>query len=139
MNQRKSFYLERGRKQEKLEAEYQKKSNRLVIARLIFFFCGAYLSYLSIIYNLLAGLIILLFFLIVFLRLVIWHIRTIDKKEHFSILKKINRDEESVMSGDWSGFEAGNKFVDTNHPFSYDLDIFGNGSLFHLYQKGKIL
>jgi len=135
MNPRINFYLERGRKFEKLEAEYQKKLNRLVISRLIVFIGGVYLSYLSINYNLLAGLIILFLFIIVFLRLVIWHIKTIDKKEHFSILKRINKDEESVMSGDWSGFEAGNVFVDTTHPFSYDLDLFGNGSLYQYINR----
>ncbi|MCK4699259.1 MAG: hypothetical protein KAT38_02955 [Bacteroidales bacterium] len=135
MNPRKSFYFERGKKYEKLEAEFQKKLNRLVISRLIVFIGGVYLSYLSINYNLLAGLFILFLFLVVFLRLIIWHIRTADKKEHFSILKRINKDEESAMSGDWSEFEAGNEFVDTTHPFSYDLDLFGNGSLYQYINR----
>jgi len=135
MNPRINFYFERRKKFETLEAKYQKRLNQLVMARLIVFVGGAYLSYLSINYNLIAGLIILFLFFIVFIRLVFWHIRTVDKKEHFSILKKINKDEERAISGDWSGFEEGNEFVDTNHPFSYDFDLFGNGSLYQYINR----
>lgn len=34
------------------------------------------------------------------------------------------------VNGDFSHFDDGRKYVDANHPFTFDLDIFGTGSLF---------
>ena len=35
------------------------------------------------------------------------------------------------MNGDFSCFDNGEKYVDSNHPFTFDLDCFGENSLFN--------
>ena len=45
-------------------------------------------------------------------------------------LVNINAWEVKSQNGDHSNFEDGREFVDSHHPYSFDLDIFGEGSLF---------
>lgn len=38
--------------------------------------------------------------------------------------------ELEAISGDYSAFDSGQDFIDYQHPFTYDLDVFGQNSLF---------
>lgn len=42
------------------------------------------------------------------------------------------RGEQAAMTGDSSRFSDGSAYLDPVHPFSYDLDIFGKGSVYQL-------
>ena len=46
-------------------------------------------------------------------------------------LKEINIDEMTFLKKEGIPFENGEEFIDFHHTYSYDLDIFGNRSLFH--------
>ena len=46
-------------------------------------------------------------------------------------LIQINNEEISFLDKKEMPFKNGSEFIDTNHSYSYDLDIFGNKSLFH--------
>ncbi|MUV04370.1 DNA mismatch repair protein [Flavobacterium rakeshii] len=46
-------------------------------------------------------------------------------------LKAINIDEITFLKKEGIPFENGEEFIDFHHTYSYDLDIFGNRSLFH--------
>jgi hypothetical protein len=50
-------------------------------------------------------------------------------------LIRINRQELDALYGDASGFDPGNDFIDQDHPYSHDLDIFGTGSLFQYVNR----
>ncbi len=41
-----------------------------------------------------------------------------------------NNEELNYLQSDFSGFKNGNIFIDSNHNFSHDLDLFGEKSLF---------
>jgi hypothetical protein len=45
-------------------------------------------------------------------------------------LKSVYEDELHYLSGDYSIFKDGEKYVDAHHDFTFDLDIFGPDSLF---------
>lgn len=45
-------------------------------------------------------------------------------------LSKINRDEIDFLNGSPSAYPSGKEYIDPHHPYSYDLDIFGEGGLF---------
>jgi hypothetical protein len=47
----------------------------------------------------------------------------------------INRNEISGLKGDYSVFKPGNEFIDSDHPYSFDLDIFGEGSIYQLLNR----
>jgi hypothetical protein len=57
------------------------------------------------------------------------------KKEFLGNLAKINRDEAAAVSGDYSHFEPGDAYINTDHDFSYDIDIFGKSSLFQYINR----
>jgi DNA mismatch repair ATPase MutS len=70
-----------------------------------------------------------------FLILIKLNVSTNLKIRHFKELIKINRNEISGLKGDHSVFPTGKEFIDPNHPYSYDLDIFGEGSIFQLLDR----
>jgi len=67
---------------------------------------------------------------IAFTILVLKHSSLYDQKIHLENLVKINQIEERSLAGDISGLDAGLEFIDPLHPYTHDLDIFGDGSLF---------
>lgn len=57
------------------------------------------------------------------------------KIERCDQLMQICRNEISSISGDYSPFDPGEEYIDPEHSYSYDLDIFGNNSLFHCINR----
>lgn len=54
-----------------------------------------------------------------------------NKKKYVNSLYEVNDISINRLNGNWKYFkDAGEDFIDRNHNFSYDLDIFGKGSLF---------
>jgi hypothetical protein len=52
------------------------------------------------------------------------------KASFYKALVKVNRDEIDFLNGLQTDFDPGKENIDTHHPYSYDLDIFGEGGLF---------
>ncbi|WP_276367474.1 hypothetical protein [Chryseolinea sp. H1M3-3] len=75
------------------------------------------------------------FLLILFIYLVVKHSNLFDQKVHAQNLVKINHLERQSLSGDNAGFLNGSEFIDPRHPYSHDLDIFGDGSLFQAVNR----
>ena len=55
------------------------------------------------------------------------------------MLLEINENELKALNYDFSVFENGEEFLDATHPFSYDLDIFGEKSIFQLLNRTSTL
>ena len=97
----------------------------------LLFFCGfIYLGFKSIqtgdrilIIATIASLIIFLLF-----------IRVYDKLQSsasfYKELAKLNSNEIDFLNGRPSVYPDGNEYTDPHHPYSYDLDLFGEGGLF---------
>ena len=54
-----------------------------------------------------------------------------EKIEHLSALLKVYQDEIKAWEGDFSPFETGDFYQNPQHPYSFDLDVFGKSSLFN--------
>ena len=54
-----------------------------------------------------------------------------EKIEHLSALLKVYQDEIKAMEGDFSPFETGDCYQNPQHPYSFDLNVFGKSSLFN--------
>ena len=54
-----------------------------------------------------------------------------EKIEHLSALLKVYQDEIKALEGDFSPFETGDSYQNPQHPYSFDLDVFGKSSLFN--------
>lgn len=80
------------------------------------------------------------FFIFIFILLVRNHAALFEKKIRLENLIKIQQDEVRAINGDFSNFNNGAEFIDTHHPYTHDLDIFGEGSLFQnlnrIYTRG---
>jgi len=75
------------------------------------------------------------FLIVAFLILIKRFIETEKQVRFFQRLVETNQDEIKALNRDLSPFDPGNEFTDANHDYSYDLDIFGNGSLFQFLNR----
>jgi len=72
----------------------------------------------------------LLFLIILFSILVHFHTILFAKRTFTQNQIQINENEIKYLNNDYSPFDEGKDFVDFNHPYTYDLDVFGESSLF---------
>ena len=68
--------------------------------------------------------------IITFLYLVSKYTDLQDKKDLCKKLIEINKTEIKVLNDDYLALDEGKEFIDPNHFYSYDIDLFGRGSLF---------
>jgi ABC-type multidrug transport system fused ATPase/permease subunit len=73
--------------------------------------------------------------IIAFLALIRLHTRTLQGKNLQQALWRVNMDELNALNGDTGSFNEGSIYIDPAHPFSYDLDLFGEGSLFQFLNR----
>jgi DNA mismatch repair ATPase MutS len=111
------------------------QSNRIGAGRLVLFILTALLGYLSLklkspLY--LAGMLAPLSGFLWLLKKSVQVRRDISYKK---ILIRINEEELKALQGDFSSFESGSQFIDYQHEYSFDLDIFGEHSLYRLVNR----
>ncbi|WP_066219302.1 MutS-related protein [Formosa haliotis] len=63
------------------------------------------------------------------------HGRLAFLKTHTAFLKRINECEILRLNNELEAFDSGEKFINPNHPYSSDLDIFGQHSIFQLVNR----
>jgi len=73
--------------------------------------------------------------LIIFIGLIQWSLRTGWYRDHYQILSRLNLHEQQALQGDYSMFDDGTEFIDRTHPYTYDLDVFGDQSLFQYMNR----
>ncbi len=72
---------------------------------------------------------------VLFFFLIKKNIQLEKQKRKFTELKKLVEDELLALQHSFSHFPSGKEFLDTDHFFSYDLDLFGEGSLFQFLNR----
>lgn len=109
--------------------QVKKQIFRISMLRLALFIAG--IAGLYFFYNQTTLLIvcICLTFLPLFI-LVKIHNRFFIRKEWLETQARIIQEELQALSGNYSSFEDGKEYVNPEHPYSFDLDIFGRRSLF---------
>ncbi len=60
------------------------------------------------------------------------------RKRFLEELLKINKSEINALKWDFSDFDGGQPYIDSEHPFTSDLDIFGERSLFQYLNRTSI-
>src|SRR5690606_18641542 len=76
-----------------------------------------------------------LFFVVLFLFLVKKNQQFEKKKEKYSIIIKLSTDELLALEDQFNHFENGAEFLNPEHYNSYDLDLFGDGSVFQYLNR----
>lgn len=111
------------------------KYNRISILRLIIFLGGMALVILLFQNNAIWGCVGLFVFMVIAVRFAMWHNQFKRQKNHFNFLSEVNHNEISALKNDHSSFDGGKEFIDPNHPYSYDLDLFGEHSFFQFCNR----
>ncbi len=73
--------------------------------------------------------------IVLFFYLIKKNIQLEKRKSKLTVLKKICEDELLALKHQFLHFTNGEEYLDTNHFFSYDLDLFGKGSLFQFVNR----
>jgi len=82
-----------------------------------------------------AGIIVLIISAFLFILLVKYYTILAEKIHFTSNIIRINESELKGFQGDYSAFNGGNEWIDKDHDFSMDTDLFGNDSLFRFLNR----
>ncbi|WP_297334097.1 DNA mismatch repair protein [Flavobacterium sp.] len=111
--------------------KYKKQYNLISTARFIVAVIFLVLIYLVIRQRSMSGFTVPAFVLIaIFIVLLRLHSIIIFKKQRAAILVAVNQDEINHLLRKGSNFYNGKEFISPKHPYSHDLDIFGDNSLY---------
>ncbi|MCB0493915.1 MAG: hypothetical protein KDC93_16035 [Cyclobacteriaceae bacterium] len=73
--------------------------------------------------------------IVLFIFLVSWHGKIQTRYNLYHNLEKLNQLELEVLDNNYSAFNDGKAYVNPHHAYSYDLDLFGAGSLFQFLNR----
>ncbi len=126
-----NIYEKRATQFATLAAELKEKYNRFSIIRLIVFFVAIFIAiFIFSKTNVVFGIIYLVLFLFGFSKFVFWHRAILEQANHNQFLSDINQEEVAALAHEYQNFGAGTDFIDSMHPNTVDMDIFGEYSLF---------
>ncbi len=130
-------YKERAQKFTGELSSVKTKSNLLTAARLILFLVavGGVIFLIKAAYPARILVIFVLSSIALFLFLIKLHNEVKFRRDFLLELVKINEEEEEVLQGRFDFFPDGKQFLAINHPYAYDLDIFGQGSIFQYINR----
>ncbi|MCF8363115.1 MAG: hypothetical protein K9G70_10885 [Prolixibacteraceae bacterium] len=112
-----------------------KQMHLISIARLITFLGIVVSPFVLIPVNLPLGINISFASLLLFLLFVKWH-QKLQRDKHFQQrLLKINEQELKALTHNFTELDPGEEFVDPKHRNAYDLDLFGDGSVFQFLNR----
>lgn len=116
----------------------QKLARKLVLLsalRLAAFLLTIFGFYLYLAEDLTIAIGLILFSAAAFFYLIKFYDTENSKRELFKALVKINEEEINLLEGKRSKAPSGNEFSDPHHPYSHDLDLFGEGSLYQFLNR----
>ncbi|WP_266204046.1 MutS family DNA mismatch repair protein [Pontibacter kalidii] len=133
---RESLYLDRASAFAGQEKKAAATSSAVSWLRVGVFVAGAVLAYLLFKSgNNNAGALAILGFYSLFILVMRWHSRLNFRYQQLRLLRQVNEQEVERLQGKLSKFDGGQEFVDDHHPYTSDLDIFGQSSLFQLLNR----
>ncbi len=107
----------------------------LSLLRLSIFVGGLILIWIGFHQSVFMGVIFTILAVSLFLFLLKIFSKHLLQKEHLKALAKINIDEANAVSGDYTAFYDGSEYIDQNHDYSNDIDIFGKSSLYQYLNR----
>jgi hypothetical protein len=119
-------------------AQYQHKANRNSLYRLLTFICIPLSIYFLFAQSLLVIICFQLPLLALFIFLVKKHNKLTFQRDFNKALANINHNESEAILGNYEAFSGGNEFIDKEHTFSYDLDLFGEDSFYKMLNRTSL-
>lgn len=113
-----------------------KKHKQISFLRIILFLASAGIAYQAFTTgHQSAGVLTVVIFIFLFGLLVNHHQKTGAKRNHYENLASVNSEEILRLHGILQGFDQGTDYLKEQHPYTYDLDIFGHNSLYQLLNR----
>lgn len=112
-----------------------RKIKQVSMLRISVFLAGLLAIYFGTTISVWAVIVVALVFAVSFITIIVWHTKLHSRREELVRLLKINEDELLALENKFSQFHSGDEFLDANHPFAGDLDIFGEGSIFQYISR----
>lgn len=109
--------------------------SQLSVGRLVIFITSILVFYLVFPISVLLAVVLLVTGLFSLGWLIHYQNGIIKRKEYYRHLIEINTLELRSLDGDFLNYGDGAEYLDKNHPYSYDLDIFGRASLFQFLNR----
>ena len=128
-------YLEAADTFSLIAAKEDKLLMYISVLRFLCFTGGIILIWIVFIKSIFIGLLLTPAVIILFIYLLKLYSDHSDKKQFLNSLVKINQNEAEAISGNLSQFVPGNEYLEMSHDFSFDIDLFGESSLFSIYQQ----
>lgn len=129
----KDYYNNKIKESKNLILSLSKKNDRISFARLFVAIVGIIVSYKVLTNNVLYGFIVFVLICVIFFFIVQLHNKLSALKEENEQLVKIYENE--LITHEDNLFGNGEEFIDNNHPYSSDLDLFGKKSIFNLINR----
>lgn len=131
-----SIYKEKREHYSFLFQKTNKQMKTISFLRLLDFLLAIILIYIFTRANNIEGIVFTIFISIgIFVYLVKYHSKLLSVKSLYDAKIKLNKNEFKALEGNYEYFDRGEEFINTDHPFSFDLDIFGEGSLFQFINR----
>lgn len=130
------IYQENIKKYNTKTLRLKKELNRISLLRLFIFVISSAILLTLVSIKLFTPFFIVFSISIVFFAIVLKHHTKIAYlRKHTSFLRRINEFEILREKCNLEEFDAGHKFINQNHPYKSDLDIFGQHSIFQLVNR----
>lgn len=140
MNSHRQLYQQRATKFAETADDLQAKFQKFSLVRLLAFSIGvAITAYVGVTFGIVAGFIIAVLALAGFAQFVFWHLKIQENQQHQAALAQINENEIAYLNKAYTEFANGSAYVDAAHPYTVDLDIFGDYSFFQYTNRASTI
>jgi len=123
-------YLQRVEESRSIAEALKARYNSYALVRLAIFVIGVGLSIYLFTVQVGIGIVFVLLFLLGFARFIFWHQEIKRQQRHKEELTRINELELKALAFDYQSFASGKEFINPEHAYTVDLDLFGDYSYF---------
>ena len=135
MNELGGIYQQRSAAFEKTALQLQRRYNQLSVVRLLIFIVSVGVAIYCFSLHWGVGVGFVAMFLAAFYRFVVWHSGILEAARFNERQGRINTWENAVLDGDYAVFYPGKEWMGPSHPYLFDLDIFGEYSLYQYLNR----
>jgi len=125
-----SYYKNRIEEFSKLESHYFNKEKKIPFIRLAIIIFSILFFYIIFSFNIFIAIAFLVVAIVGFIIVVKYDDSLISKNKYYNNLKIINEKELKHIENNEYSYPNGSSYINNEHWYSSDLDLFGNFSLF---------
>lgn len=138
MQSAQEFYTEQKSKAENKIKLLKSKLTKLSWARGLSFLFGIVASFFAFQnLSILLGVLVVIVSFGILIFFIKRHLNKNEELKHHKRLLQINEKEIFALKYDFSTFKSGKEFINAKHDFSFDLDLFGENSVFQMINRAN--